>query len=251
MLVSDLIYAGFRIAGILLAPQRGPSNPDTSDALLVLNSMTDTWQAERLTIYAELRSLFPLSANTQVYSMGPISASWPAQRPIRIERAGYIFTNVSPPVEEPFKILNDQEWAAVSPKELTSTIPTTMHYQALVPNGLVTVWPVPTDTSQVGQVAIYTWASVPFFASATTAVNLPPAYQEAIEYGLAVRLAARYPRRASISPWSIDNAARAKMKLKTMNAQILYMQTEKANMGQAGSSGGRYNPISNSYNNSN
>jgi len=249
MLVSDLIYAGFRIAGILLAPQRGPSNPDTSDGLAVLNSMTDTWQAERLTIYAELRSLFPVFANQQVYSIGPISATWPAQRPIRIERAGYIFTSVLPNVEEPFRVLSDQEWAAVTPKELTSSIPTTMHYQGTVPNGLVTLWPIPTDTSQVGTVAIYTWASVPSFANVTLAVNLPPAYQEAIEYGLAVRLAARYPRRAQISAWSIDNAARALMKVKTMNAQVLYMQVEQSNMGGAGSRGGRYNPISNTYNN--
>jgi hypothetical protein len=249
MLVSDLLYAAFRIAGILLAPMRGASNPEITDALLVLASMLDTWLAERLTVYAENRSLFPLTANQQYYSIGAVAANWTlAQRPERIERAGYIFTNVTPPVEEPFKILSDQEWAAVSPKELQSTIPTTMHYQALTPNGVVALWPIPTDVSQVGQVAIYTWAQIPVWTASTTTVTLPPAAQEAIEYCLAVRLAARYPRRANISQWAINNSYVAKQKYKTMNAQVLLMQCERANQGGNGP-GGRYNPISNSYNN--
>lgn len=246
MLVSDLIYAGFRIANILLAPQRGPSNPDTFDGLAVLNSMLDAWLAERLTVYAEVRSIFPLTANKQFYAIGLSgSPDWNIQRPERIERAGAIYTYTNPATEVPLRILSDQEWASVTPKEEPSPVATMLYYQAFVPNGQVTIWPIPSDTSQVSQVAIYTWDQIPQFANAGVTVNLPPAYQEAIEYGLAVRLAARYGRRANISDWSVRQAGIALKRLKTMNAQVLYMQTERANRGVRNA--GRYNPISNSY----
>ena len=246
--VSDLLYSAMRIAGILSAPGRGYSASDAEDGLMVLNSMLDTWTAERLTVYAELRSIFNLIANRQFYVIGQSGVvDWNVPRPERIERAGYIFTNVTPNVEVPARILTDQEWSGLSPHELTSTIPTTLYYQALVPNGQVTVWPIPTDVSQVGQVAIYTWQQIPQFPSTITQCFLPPAYRNAIEYNLAIEMAVRYQRRANLTPLAVQIAASSKRKLKAMNSQVLLMQTEMANRGGA-SPQGRYNPLSNSYN---
>jgi hypothetical protein len=210
--------------------------------------MLDTWAAERLMVYAELRSIFSLVANQQKYVIGTSgTVDWNVMRPMRIERAGYIFVNTDPNIEVPFRIFSDQEWSALSPKELQSTIPTTLYYQALVPNGLVTLWPIPTDVSQVGQVAIYTWQLIPQFPSTITQVALPPAYRNAIEYNLARELSFRYQRRANMSPGAIAQAFESKKIIKRMNAQVLLTQTELADRGGTGNRG-RYNPISNSYN---
>jgi hypothetical protein len=55
LLVSDILYAAYRIAGILGAAGRGYSTEEESEGLKVLNSMIDSWKAERLMVYAILR----------------------------------------------------------------------------------------------------------------------------------------------------------------------------------------------------
>ncbi len=242
--VADIIYAGYRIAGILPEPERGYSPSERKDGLKVLNAMVDTWKSERLMVYAILRTAFNLIADKATYTIGESGVPDIAlERPERIERAGYIFTTSTPNLETPLKILTPEEWAAIRLKGMTCTIPGGLYYQPTVPNGILTPWPTPTSG---GKIAIYTWQTVNQFAAVTDPVVLAPAYQEAMEYNLAIRLAARFPERQKLSQLSIDLARQALAKLKTINAPELKMATERA-AGGVGARTGHWSIFTNGY----
>jgi hypothetical protein len=246
--VSDLLYMAHRKAGILMAPGRSYSIEEAVDGLLELNNMLNDWKAERLMVYSEDRQLFPINANQQTYliGLGP-GADYVVERPERIERAEFIFTNVTPNVEVPMKIFSPQEWTSLTPKLLTNTIVTSLYYEPLVlpsGNGKITLWPAPT---QAWQIAIWIWITVNEFANTTDTVTLPPAYRSLIQNNLAVRLAAMYPGRSNIAPATVQLAAQLKSKIKGMNAPVLECQTEAAARGVNDKAGRHWSIFSNQY----
>lgn len=244
MLVSTLLYNAFRIAGILGAPGRGNSPSETADGMLALNAMLDAFQTERLMIWCVLQNTVDLVVNQQNYSIGLNGVTdYPLPRPEGIDRAGLIVNNVTPSTEIPLQIYSDQEWAAVTPKLLQSTQPTGLWYQRTVPNGLITFWPIPQNAYQVNLYLRMNLLQVP---GPTSNIDLPPGYQTAIEYNLAVELAARFQERANISPFSVEKAIMAKATVKTMNDEHLKMRVEYAALGTAGRRG-RYQILSNTY----
>lgn len=242
MTVADLIYAAYRIAGILAQAGRGYSNSQRDDGLKTLNSMIDAWKADRLMVYAELRSVFDLQANVQTYSIGESAADFDIERPEKIAKAGLVWPDTSPELETPLEILTDEMWAATRLKAMTSTQPTAIHYRPALPNGVITLWPLPTLAAKI---AIYTGQTVNQFATAADPVVLAPAYQEAIEYNLADRLAMRFPESQKMSARAIETAKLAYQKIRTINTPSLMMQTESAAQGTA--QRGRWNPYTNSY----
>ncbi|MCL5743006.1 MAG: hypothetical protein M1541_03620, partial [Acidobacteria bacterium] len=228
--VSNIIYRAYRIAGILANAKRGYSPEEEEDGLEILNSMVDGWKAERLMVWGIARSPFDIQASKQTYTIGRSGADFTLERPERIEQAGFIFTNVNPPLEVPLRILTPQEWAAVSPKTLTSTICSLLYYEPLVPNGNVILWPVPTTAWQI---CLYTWQTLDTFATVSDPLIIPPAYQEALEYNLAVRFAENFPTRQKMSASAMQRAARALAKIKSINAPVLQMQVEAGSRGLA------------------
>jgi len=242
--VADLIYTGYRIAGMVTAALRGPSSSEVADGIAALNSMLDSWKAERLMVYAIVRSVQTIVANRQTYTIGTFpTPDFSIERPERIDRAGFIFTNASPDFEQPLRILTEQEWAALSPKGTTGTVSTMLYYEPSIPNGTIKMFPIPT---RAGQIALYLWKTLDTFADATAQIDLlPPAYQKAIEYNLAYELAMRNPARARMSPVAILEAARSKAKVKAINIPVLKQRCEAACRG-IGVNGG-YNILSNTF----
>ena len=54
-----------------------------------------------------------------------------------------------------------------------------------VPNGVISFWPIPTTAHRI---AIYSWRTLDRFLVTTDPAVLPPGYQRAIEYSLALEL---------------------------------------------------------------
>lgn len=244
MLVSTLLYNAFRIAGILGAAGRGTSDSETTDGMLALNGMLDAWATERLLIWCVLQNPVDLVVGQQNYSIGTSGTpDYDLPRPEGIDRAGLILNNVLPSTEIPLQIYSDQQWAAVTPKQLQSTQPTGLWYQRTVPNGLITFWPIPQNPYQVN---LYLRVNLLQVAGPTANIDLPPGYQTAIEYNLAVELAARFQERSNISPFSVQKAITSKATVKTMNDEHLLMRVEYAALGTDGRRG-RYQILSNTY----
>lgn len=248
LLVDDLIYAGFREAGIMDKAGTGVSYDEGNDGLLLLNSIIDSALTDRLMVYGQLGQVIPLQANKQIYTIGLTGgADVAVQRPERIDNAEYTFTNTTPPIQEQFEILSDQDWEALSPKTFQAPIPYKLYYRTDYPLGSIFVWPIPTDVSQVSQITIYLWQQILTFASRTTQCFLPPGYQAWLEFELAVRLVTRFPQRAK-TPLSVLLMQRAAYKaaVKNANYEPLVMQAELASLGTM--KGSVWNPYTGRYN---
>lgn len=245
MTPQDLVSNALTLCGRLGAG-RTPGVVESAVGLQTLNTMLDAWKAERLMVYAELRTLFNIVSGQKNYTIGLSGVpDYVIERPEQINRAEFIFTNVTPNVETPIRILSAQEWGALTPKGLTNTIQTMLWYQPLVPNGLIWLWPIPT---QNWKIALWTWQTVNQFLTLADVVNLPPAYQEAIEFNLAIRLALKYGDTAVLAPGVLELARQAKSNIKTINAPVLEMRIESADLGTRYSRGRSWNIFSNQYN---
>lgn len=245
--VSSLLYLGYRYAGILRGPMRGLSASEQQEGVMLLNAVIDSLKAERGAIYSITQNTVPINANQQVYTIGlDITngpADWQLPRPETIPRAGFLWTNVNPVVEEPFEIYTDQQWAALSPKELQGNIPYILYYQPTTPNGIVNVWPIPTSNWQA---TLYLWNSVDYVQGPDDTLFMPPGYDDALAYGLAVKLAPLYPQ-FPMHPTTMQQYINAKSRIRARNWVPLLMQSEMAARGISGDNAGRWRIWSNDY----
>ena len=190
---DNILQRAFRAAGILRGPQRGLSGSEQAEGITELNALIDALKAQRSAIYAISRTVLPINANQESYTIGLDTSAglpdWQIERPEVIERAGFLWTNTSTPIiETAFELLNDQQWAALSPKGLQSNVPYYLYYRPEVPNGTVHLWPIPTANWQC---ALYLWISVSTVSGPDDLLRMPNVYFDALSYNLAVRLARR------------------------------------------------------------
>jgi hypothetical protein len=104
-------------------------------------------------------------------------------------------TSLSPDLELPLRMFTDAAWNNLAQRDLTSTMPTSWHYEPTMPNGTLNLWPIPTGSTY--QIAAYVPTRVSQFASLDDSVTLPPGYEEMIVQGLALRLCPSYGVRAT------------------------------------------------------
>ncbi len=245
MIFEDVLYAAFRIAGILGDAGRTMSMSEMSDGLRIANSMFDSFQAQRLLVYAIDRQEYALTPSKPSYTIG-MGGDISITRPVKVERAGLVMLTSSPPMETSLAVLqSEQQWADVTPKAMQSTYPSKVYYQPKVPYGVLWVWPVPTVANRI---ALYPWVALEKVGQTTDVVDFPQGYQELVEYNLAVRLAAQFPERARISPMSVEIARQAIAQMKGLNEPEYLMRTELGAMGHnQASRGHRWNILTNDW----
>lgn len=233
--VLKLISSALRMVG-LLASGTTPRAVDAQDALLVLNGMLDSFNAERLMIFVIAINQFPLTVNKQVYTCGT-GGDFDMPRPPKIERVSIIsLQNPDQPQELPMNYYTVKDWQSVPVKNVPSPLPEDVYDDQAFPLRNISVWPIPT----VGvDFKIYSWLALSQFADLNTIVSFPPGYQECLRYNLAVRLMAEYP--GSYNPVTAQMttalAIESKARVKSMNLPILEADADPALMGN----GGRYN----------
>jgi hypothetical protein len=226
--VQDLIQSSLRL---IKASSHGriAAAPLLSDALASLNQMIDAWGTERLTMYTTSRTVFNVVSGQQVYTMGPTGADWTAPRPQYIDEAGLLLSG-TPTTEIPLTILEtERDWAEIRVKATTSPIPTKLYYESDFPNGQIALWPVPSAASQI---ALYTPVAVSQFTSLAQTISLPPGYQKALAYGLAVELAPECG--ANLDPLVFAQAERALASIKRQNFSVKSLRCDPALVGIGG-----------------
>ena len=211
--VLDLIQDALEEIGVY-APSETPTAADASKALRVLNRMMDQWSARKLFAYNVAFSAFTLTPGTQPHTIGPgVGATFAlAVRPIRIENAALILNNVTPNVDVPLNIRDDDWWANQRVKALTTNVPTDLYYSPDVPNGSLYLWPVP---SFAYGLRLETWVSAGQFAALTDTLSLPPGYHDAIMLSLAEKLARPFGK--ALDAGLIADANRARVTIQKNN----------------------------------
>jgi hypothetical protein len=217
----DLIRGALKLIGVVAAGEN-PSAQEQTDALSSLNDMLDIWSTESLLVYSKTIETFPLTSGQQTYTMG-VGGNFNTSRPIRIFHAATLDQSNSPANEIPIAMLNLDQWADVTQKLTTSTLATKVYVDFSNPLLKLYFWPVPTISNSV---VIYSWKPLSEFTTVNSTVDLPPGYQMAIKYNLALILAPEYGRPVDPAVAAIANSTLAS--IQRANIQPLYMECDPA-----------------------
>jgi len=210
-----------RLIGVLASGET-PSGPENADALVILNQMVDSWNAERLNIFTLTITELPLIPGTQNYTLGA-GGTLNLARPARIERMSIVsLLNPAQPLELPLEMVTDAGWQAIPVKIISSTLPTVVYDDGAFPFRNLSFWPIPTIAVNI---RIYGWQSLAAF-DLFTDVTLPPVYLKAMRYALAVDLAPEFGR--AVPPEVAMQAQMSIAKLKVMNAPTVEMTVDPA-----------------------
>lgn len=182
--VRDMISDALRDINAIGVGQT-PSAENMNESLRKLNRMIGGWAARRWLVF-HLVTLVKASTGAQSYTIGPGADFACAIRPARIESA---FARQNQPdlaVDFPLKIITAREdYNLISLKTLTS-FPDLLFYDTAWPVGTLYFWPLPTNQYSLH---ITIRDVLGKFASLDDSINLPPEYEEALHFNLALRLA--------------------------------------------------------------
>ncbi len=215
MTAQDLISRSLTLCGRLGAG-RGAGQSESEVALGLLNGLLDAWNAEGLIVYSVRQDSYALSPNKQSYTIGPAPADFNAPRPVHIERANAVLTFSGQPVRVPVAILTAAEWAAIPSRSDQSVVPQRLYDDYAAPISTLWVHPIP---SAACLLELFTWQQLARIAALGDTLVLPPAFEHALAYNLAVALAPAFdlPPRPEVAAMAV----RAKAVIAELNARHL------------------------------
>lgn len=215
---GDLISLSLREAGVIGIGQTAGAQ-DFTDCMRILNGMMSQWQRRRWIVYHLVESV--VQANGALnYTVGP-GGDFSIQRIDSIESAFFRQNVNTEPnnVDYPLTPIRAREdYNKIALKSLAS-FPQVFFFDSGYPLGYLYVWPLP-DSSY--ELHITTKQALPQFTSLPEEIELPPEYEEALHYNLAVRLKPLYG--LPPDPTITQLAKIALNTIKNANAQIMKLQ---------------------------
>lgn len=188
----------------------------SANGLIGLNAMLGSWRNEKLMCYAIQDESIPLVATNTTRTIGP-SGNLVSTRPVSILDASITYNNISIPV----RVIEAEEWNAIPDKASTSDFPDTIYYRPEMPDGKIFLYPVPSASSTLH---VLTQTPVLEFAAVSTAVSLPPGWEDALASNLAVHMAPECS--VEPSPTVMGMAKNAKASIKRQNVRPLLAVSE-------------------------
>jgi hypothetical protein len=170
----DLITAGAGNIGV-----SNLKSAEITTALGVLNTMIDSWNSERLTLFQEDEDQLTLTTASS-YTIGS-GGAFNITRPDRLISAFYRETSGT--IDYPIRRFIDKaEWDLL-PQKTLSGIPELIWYDTAYPLGSINIYP-----QKAGYLFLTSAEQLTEFAATSTSVSLPPGYREALIYNLSLRL---------------------------------------------------------------
>ena len=204
---GDQINRALRLLGVL-AEGEVPSADTSNDALTALNQMIDSWNTERLAVYATQDQVFTWPSGETTQTLGP-SGDFVGTRPVLLDDSTY-FTQGG--VSYGVQMINEDQYNAIALKTVTSTFPQVMWVNQTNPDITMHVYPRPTSA------LIWHFISVlPLSQPAllSTELYFPPGYMRAFAYNLACEIAPEFGEEPSQQVQRI--AMTSKRNLKRIN----------------------------------
>ena len=179
----------------------------------------DSWQAEQLTLFNFVRTVYTLTASTQTRTIGPSPAQIvvPAN-PVFINGINYLVPGSNPAVETPMGRMMADQYQDLSIKGLSNSLPTQWFFNPGAVNGTLTFWPV---VNQSVNIAIYTYFGVGVPATLADIVVGPPGYPEAFMYQLALRICTPFLRQPPPLTVQMAKESMARIKRPNINPPLL------------------------------
>ena len=186
-----------------LTKGESPSGDEAVDGLEALNAMVSSWSNDSLLIYARLSESFPLVSGQSAYTIGS-GGDFDTVRPTQILTA---FTRIGS-IDYDISIISDIDFDAITQKNISSSIPDVLFYDGNAPLGTITIYPVPTD----GALHIRSEKPLTEFAALDTELELPPGWERALVYNLAVEIGSEYGQPIDQLTYQIANDSLNKIK---------------------------------------
>lgn len=185
-----------------LTPDASPTAQEAADGLYALNSMLDAWTIERLMVYQIRQTTHTWPANTTsrtIGSGGDFNTSWP----VRLEETGSFFRDRSS-IDYPVRALPREQYDLITYKSAKGSTPEYLYYDYAFPIRNLYAYPVPSQ-----QLTLYldSWQALQQFTGQTSEINMPPGYQAAIEYNLALWIAPEFGAAAKAAAKDIEKQA--------------------------------------------
>jgi hypothetical protein len=182
---GDQINRALRLLGIL-AEGETPSAAMSQDALMALNQMIDSWNTERLSVFATQDQVFTWPSGVISRTLGP-TGDFVGNRPILLDDSTYYLANNG--VSYGVKFINQAQYNGIAVKTVTSTFPQVMFVNMTYPDIEMYIYPRPT------QALLWHFISVEELtrpATLATSMLFPPGYLRAFTYNLAMEFAPEF-----------------------------------------------------------
>jgi hypothetical protein len=182
---GDQINRALRLLGIL-AEGETPSAAMSQDALMALNQMIDSWNTERLSVFATQDQIFTWPSGEIRRTLGP-TGDFVGNRPILLDDSTYYLANNG--VSYGVKFINQAQYNGIAVKTVTSTFPQVMFVNMTYPDIEMYIYPRPT------QALLWHFISVEELtrpATLATSMLFPPGYLRAFTYNLAMEFAPEF-----------------------------------------------------------
>ena len=206
---GDLIKGAMRLIGVL-AEGETPSAETSADALFAMNQMIDSWNTEKLSIFNTQDQTFTWPAGEIQRHLGP-TGDFVGNRPVLLDDSTY-YRDPGTNVSFGIKFINQQQYAGIAVKTVTSTYPQVMWINMEYPNIQMTVYPKPTRDLEWHFISAQELTQP---ATLATDILLPPGYLRAFRYNLACEIAAEFG--VEPSPQVKRIAMTAKRNIKRIN----------------------------------
>ena len=207
---STMILRALRLLGEKVVA--GTLSSDEQTAYLAdLNTMLESWSLERLMVYQLLQESKALTASTGSYTIGT-GGAFNTTRPTRI--VDPCFIRDSSNLDYPLTIIDAEQYGRITQKTLDGQRPEYLFYDGAFASSLGTIYLYPEPAASL-TLYINSWKQLQTFALISTTVVLPPGYQRAIEFNLAVELAGGF---TNVSQEVAKIARESKAVIKGFNA---------------------------------
>jgi hypothetical protein len=183
---GDLINGSLRLLGVL-AEGETPSSETAQDALVAMNQMIQSWDAERLAVFSTQDQVVTWPASTRSRTLGP-TGDIVGNRPVLIDDSTY-FRDPTNGISFGLKLINQQQYNGIAVKTVTSTYPQVLWVNMTYPDVEMYVYPVPTKDLEFHIVSVQTLSQP---ANLATDLAFPPGYLRCFRYNLACELAPEF-----------------------------------------------------------
>ncbi len=213
------------------------SAPDAVALLNLANELLDSWNADRLAVYANVFTVYTLVPALQPHTIGPTGATYTvAQRPVSIDGANIVInTDPNNTVRTPLNLRDDDWWLGQAVRQVTSQLPTDLYYSADWPNGSIYLWPVPTTAYGLELETRTLLSSIDF----DTVFSLPPGYRSALRLSIAEMACELFGR--AIPAMLPRRAAMARGRMFSNNSETPRLTTKDAGMPSGGGNRAAFN----------
>jgi hypothetical protein len=158
--------------------------------------------------FAPQRMTYTLPGGSGSFTVGP-GGQLAMPRPARCDAIAAASATYRRPVE----IVSALEWSTIlEPSGAPITVPMEMYIQYSFPAVTLNLWPV----AATGTLEVHSLAALAAFAALGDTISLPPGYEAAIRYNLAVALLPEYPR-SEVDPTLLPQAQNFKAALVQLN----------------------------------